>query len=137
MGWTFYSATGQRLSTAARPLKSTVKNGSRTAGAGSGSVSYDLATFTPTAVIIVAQGNTQDNISFGFGDDTNVEESIFATTMNGTHVMERSSVNIISAISGSDSQKAVLTSLDSDGITLYWTKANSGEAVNFLIYYLG
>ena len=136
MPWDFFNSSGQRLSTAARPLKSTVTYGSRAAATATGSGAYTGAGFTPTAVIIVAQGNTQDNISFGFGDDANAEQSVSVKTMNGTHVMERNATNIIMGISGSDSQVAVLTSLDADGITLGWTKANSGEAVNFVIYYM-
>ena len=138
MGWTFYNASGQRLSTAARPLKSTVTYSSRTAAAASDNdVAYTGAGFQPTAVIIVAQGNTQDNISFGFGDDANDQQSVFARALGGTPVMERSAPFIITAINGSDFQKAALVSLDADGITLDWTKGSSGEAVNFVIYYLG
>ena len=121
---------------ASSALQSTVTYGSRTAAAGSESVSYTGAGFQPTAVLVVAQGNTQDNISFGFGDDANGEQAIFARAMNGTHVMERADPNLIVGIVGSDSQKAALTSLDSDGMTLAWTKAGSGEAVNFIIMYL-
>ena len=130
------NAGGLTWAAASSALQSTVTYGSRTAAAGSESVSYTGAGFQPTAVLVVAQGNTQDNISFGFGDDANGEQAIFARAMNGTHVMERADPNLIVGIVGSDSQKAALTSLDSDGMTLAWTKAGSGEAVNFIIMYL-
>ena len=123
----------------ASALKSTVANQNRAAGAATCTcpgVAYTGAGFQPTAVLIFAQGNTQENFSIGAGDDALGERALTVRSMNGTHVMVTCATNIVVGEVGSCSQKAVLKSLDSDGMTLGWTKAGSGEAVNFSVMYL-
>ena len=121
-------------------LQSTVVNETRTAAAASGAVAYTGAGFAPTAVIIVAIGDTNNNsISIGAGDDAAGERVI---TLRGislaTPVTSISATDIVQGIetNGNDAQTGVLTSLDSDGITVTWTKVGNGELVEFLILYM-
>ena len=96
----------------------------RTASAGSGAQAITGAGFQPTAIIVLALNNGNEEVSWGLGDDDNNEADIFSTTSAN---YSRGDVNIIqlSNASGND-MVAVLTSLDADGFTVTWTKSGSG-----------
>ena len=125
----------------ARPaLQSTVVNATRTAAAASGAVAYTGAGFAPTAVIIAAVGDTNNNsISIGAGDDAAGERVVTVRGISlATPAVSITTTDIVQGVetNGNDAQLGVLTSLDSDGITVTWTKVGAGELTEFLILYM-
>ena len=111
------------------------------AAAASGAVSYTGAGFKPIAAIIVAIGTDgNDNFSIGFADGDASSGSIEFHTMGGTPASSLNSsdkVIVAQDSAATDKQEAVLTTFDSDGLTLTWTKTANGEAVSFIIFYMG
>ena len=119
-------------------LSSTVTAETRAAATASGAVSYTGAGFTPTTIIVSSLGDDgKDSYALGFGDDALGEQITLIYALDGTPLNAQIAYVAFGIDSaGSDYQRAVLTSLDSDGCTLTWTKGGSGEAVNFAILYL-
>jgi len=117
-------------------LKSTIVSGSRLGSAGAGDQAITGAGFAPTAMFIWGVDESTDYASWGFGDDADAEADIsheqatvrFNTRTNGI-------VNIDPGTS--DSQTAVLKTLDADGCTLTWSIAGSGIDTDFKILFLG
>jgi hypothetical protein len=121
-------------------LRSTVANEARAGSAASGNVSYTGAGFAPTAVIIVGQdnqgGGPSISLSWGFGDDAAGERLVELTDLASTPESDVVTSLIVSTADNGNSQKASLDSLDSDGLTLAWTKGGSGQNCDFIILYL-
>ena len=133
--WTFYNASGQRLSSVANAaLRSTIVSGTRTASAGTGAQSITGAGFQPTSVIAFASVIAANLASWGMGDDAGGEA---ATATRNTATFDSSVGHLISIDSlATDKMTAVLTSLDSDGCTITWTKGGSGKNVAFDLLFL-
>lgn len=110
----------------------TVVSGSRTASAGAGAQAITGAGFGPTGILIFAVRNSTSMASWGMGDDAAGEGS---TYMLGNGDVGTNASNIVYIEGGSDDMFAVLTSLDSDGCTLTWTKNGSGHDVYFKILF--
>jgi len=130
---TFQAAGGSALQT-------TVRKETRTAAAATGSVSYTGAGFTPTGVLIFSYNTTdQDGFSCGFIDDAVTEQASRVFSMEDAsiemYVTPNRVTNAYSA-NGTDYQYSVGDSLDSDGVTLGWTKGGSGQASDLIIIYL-
>lgn len=141
------SATGD-TSTAARrnhvhgPIAAgvltTVTNETRAAGAASGDVSYTGAGFTPRGGLIFGfNSEDDDEFSWGMFDDAAADFVLQVKDVTGTHDMEIVPNRLVQASDGGASQTGVLKTVDSDGITMTWTKGGAGTAVGFLIYYFG
>jgi hypothetical protein len=112
----------------------------RAAAAATGCVSYTGAGFAPTGVWIFA-GDTanDDTFSWGIGDqDDNQQVFAFRDVEGANWVMNPNNTQIVvmSDPCAGCMQAAVLTSLDSDGMTLAWTKTGSGRAANMRIMYI-
>ena len=123
---------------AASVLQSTTNTETRAAAAASGDVSYTGAGFVPTAIIVTAiNEDDDDSFSVGFGDDAAAEDLILVRAMASTPVMGTVTriVHIIDA-TNAHSQHAVLKILDADGCTFTWTKVSDGRLVHFNILYL-
>ena len=118
--------TAAANATIASVLQSTALSFSRTAAAGSGAQAITGAGFQPTAVLVTcnaAAGNTQ-LASWSFGDDANGEVSV--RRAGSTPAYDSNTTNIAEVNDGTDSMTAVLTTLDSDGLTVTWTLGGSG-----------
>ena len=120
-------------------VQSDTTSGTRAAAAATGDVSYTGSSFTPTAVIIVASGDdNDDSVSVGFADSALDEGVLELTRMSGTpRFVTGANVIAITSNSGNDAQQAIVKSYNSDGGTLTWTKAGSGTQCSFRILYLG
>ena len=111
----------------------------RTAAASSGDVSYTGAGFAPTAVLIFAVGtDAADNFSLGIGDSAAGEAAVKIRDLGGTPPTVGTEIDKIlrGDDGGGNTQIGALKTMDSDGITITWTKGTSGEAVSFIILYL-
>ena len=120
-------------------LSSDSTSGSRSAGAGSGNVSYTGSSFTPTAIIVLAANDdNDDSVTVGFADSALDEGDLELTRMSGTprFVTGGGTVIAISSNGGNDSQNASVASYNSDGVTLAWVKGGSGTQCTFRILYL-
>ena len=106
------------------PLLSNIVTFSRSASAGSGAQAVSGCGFQPTTLIVLAIKNSSEEISWGLGDDDVNEADVFSTTSAN---YSRGDTNIIqlSNASGND-MVALLSSLDSDGFTVTWTKSGTG-----------
>jgi len=137
-GGTNRKTAASRIKTYVGGLSSTVTAETRAAATASGAVSYTGAGFTPTTIIVSSLGDDgKDSYALGFGDDALGEQITLIYALDGTPLNAQIAYVAFGIDSaGSDYQRAVLTSLDSDGCTLTWTKGGSGEAVNFAILYL-
>lgn len=98
--------------------------------AANGSVAYTGVGFVPKSIIFIAGNGSA--ISIGFDTVTNHGViSTFGTTYTDT------SGNSVYIVNGSDvGQKGVLSSLDSDGFTMAWTKSGSPGAGTADVYYM-
>ena len=140
MAWTFYTSDGEALNhIGVDPLQSTVQAETRLADAASGDVSYDGAGFTPTAIIVIAAGDGDDDgFSIAAGDDAAGENGASFYDMASTPIMDggRNMIADVYAQGQTNGQFAVLKTLDSDGCTFTWTKEGSGSLAAFTILYL-
>jgi len=127
-------ATGVKWAAAGGALQSTRVNGSRTASAGSGAQAITGAGFTPTTLLIIALDKVSAFISWGWGDDSAYEAMVEADAGSFTQTDGR--LITVNDSSGGNTMLAVLTSLDSDGCTITWTKYGSGLEVHFIILFL-
>lgn len=98
----------------------------RTAAAGGGAQAITGVGFRPTAIIIMAGTNGADEVAWGVGDDA-VGENHLALSSG---LVRGDNSDIINLTEGTNVMRAALQSLDSDGFTLFWIKANSGVEVN-------
>jgi len=120
-------------------VNSKVQPFSRTASAGAGAQSFTDAGFTPTAIIVFAVESTgsYDCASWGFGDVAGGEGCFEVRDLKGTGAQASSRTgNLIFIGDGTNVMAAVLTSLDSAGCTITWTKTASGLDVAGHILYL-
>jgi hypothetical protein len=119
-------------------VRSTVVEEVRAGASASGDVSYSGAGFTPTAVLIVAHADDYRSLSWGHGDDAAGQAVVHLYEIGGTPESNSNLTNIIEVTddAGSTYQKALLKSLDADGITLTWTKGGAGAGSVFSILYL-
>jgi hypothetical protein len=120
-------------------LQSTVVNYTRTAAAGSGDEPYEGAGFTPTAIIVIAAGDGDDDgFSIAAGDDAAGEAGAAFYNMASTPIMDggRSTIVEVYAQGQTNGHFAVLKTLDSDGCTFTWTKEGTGSLAGFTILYL-
>ena len=115
-------------------LQSTEIEGSRTASAGSGTQAITGAGFAPTAMFIIALDKVSTFISWGWGDDSAGEAMVEADAGSFTQTSGR--LVTVHNSSAGNTMLAVLTSMDSDGCTITWTKYGSGLEVHFIIMFL-
>ena len=118
--------TAAANATIAATLQSTTLAFTRTAVAGSGAQAITGAGFQPTAVIVFcdATAGTTQLASWSLGDDANGEASM--RRAGATPAYDLNTSNIAEINDGTDSMVAVLTTLDSDGLTVTWTAGGSG-----------
>jgi hypothetical protein len=122
-------------------LTSTVETFSRTASAGSGAQALTGAGFAPAAAILFA-GDGAAAASWGFVDDADGARNIYHNPQNGsmdTSIFSASAstaLNVRNNTSASD-QMHCTAALTASGITLTWTKSNSGVDVTGYVLYLG
>jgi len=120
-------------------LQSTVQAETRAAAAASGDVSYTGAGFTPTTIIVFAGGDGDDeSISIMAGDDSAAENGLVVYAMSATTIIDggRALIVDINNQAMTNTQDAVLKTLDSDGCTFTWSKQGSGSLAAFTILYL-
>ena len=110
----------------------TVHSGSRLASAGAGVQAITGIGFAPTGIVGVAMRNSSSIGCWSFADDSAVDVSMRMVS-NGD--LSQSSSYFITADGGTDWLFAVLTSLDSDGATLTWTKGASGLDVYYYLLF--
>ncbi len=113
-------------------LQVKVVNNARTAAAGSGTQGVTGVGFQPRAISIHAQGGngTKTIGGWGFGDDVITTQSIFTSEPSG--FFNRTS-QLLSLTDGTNGMNAALTSMDSDGFTITWTKSGTGQNVEFIV----
>lgn len=124
---------------AAGSVNSKVQPFSRSASAGAGAQPFDNAGFTPTAIMIFAveSSGSYDCASWGFGDVAGGEGCFEVRDLKGTGAQASSRDGALIFIGdGTNVMSAVLTSLDSAGCTITWTKTASGLDVAGQILYL-
>jgi hypothetical protein len=138
-GGTNRKTAASRIKTYIGGLSSDSTSGTRAAAAATGDVAYTGSSFTPTAVIIVAANDdNDDSVSVGFSDSALDEGVLELTRMSGTpRFVTGANVIAISSNSGNDAQTAIVKSFNADGVTLTWTKTGSGTQNSFRILYLG
>jgi hypothetical protein len=99
----------------------------------SGAVAITGVGFQPTAIIAIAGENTGDSQSWGFSDPTPDAMSIFRRYDEGSGHSTGNMVYLLQA--DGKSQVAAVTSYDSDGATLTWTKTGAPTG-NMVITFL-
>jgi len=115
-------------------LQSTELEFSRSASAGTGSQPLGGAGFTPTTLLIIALDKVSTFISWGWGDDAAGEAMVEADSGSFTQTSGR--LVTVNDGSNGNSMVATLTSMDSGGCTIYWTKGGSGLDIHFIILFL-
>ncbi len=100
--------------------------------AGNGVVAYTGVGFKPTSIIFIGVVNESTVATYGFTDAS----SGGAVVPHGTNwTLNASAIYLVYSGSAGD-QYAVLTSFDSNGFTLTWTKDGSPASNTATIYYL-
>jgi len=102
---------------------------SRDMTAASGNVAYTGIGFRPSYILFLAGVTATAAISIGFDDNINTERhlaNLHEQTPDTWQVGGSSCINVRTASSAV--QIAVISSFDSDGFTLTWTKFNSPPA---------
>ena len=107
------------------PAGASVTTESREMDAASGDVSYTGAGFTPTAAIAFAAVDGDASMSWGMVD-TDTAASLFNSDGGTTLTSILSDTTFIQLDEdNTKDQRALLSSFDSDGITLTWTKVST------------
>ena len=102
----------------------------------SGSVAYTGVGFKPKAIAFTGGVNaTTDIMIAGFDDGTTRGATAFNPGSAGTGQINGSS-SVFLPSAAATSQMAVVTTFDTDGFTLTWTKTGSPSAGTATIYYL-
>ena len=109
-------------------VSSTIITGTRTAAAGSGDQAITGVGFTPTAVIALGDASNTLYMSIGIGDDA-VGEGAMSHRNTSTFFIGTNLIDMDNG--GSVTMRAVVKTLDSDGLTLTWTKGGAGHNVGF------
>ena len=97
-----------------------------------GTVAYTGVGFKPSAILFFACGPTDNAISIGADDGTNKGMVSAYGTLNFT-VVTTDSIYLLNA-AGTTLQNARISSFDSDGFTLSWTKVGSPTGTATIIY---
>ena len=106
------------------PLRTKVITATRDMTAASGAVSYTGVGFKPKAIIAMGFIASSDaNAAIGFGDSALVDDAMFWNTTPS--VGNSNSLLMIQTNPGVAYQAAVITSYDTDGFTLTWTKTST------------
>jgi hypothetical protein len=117
------SASTSSITTA---LTSNIVSFSRTAAAGSGSQAVTGLGFQPTTVFVYCHSTSNlDTASYAWADDD--ADDMSAENIGAAFTSDAN--RIVRIVDSSDEMTASFTSLDSDGFTITWTKANNGEDV--------
>ena len=87
-----------------------------------GTVSYTGAGFSPQSVIVFGQVNSDPALSVGFANRSESGESILQL-QSGNSAESNSLIHL--ELGGGAKQTAVISSWDTDGVTLSWTKTGS------------
>ncbi len=119
-------------------LQSTIVSGTRSAASGTGAQAITGAGFLPTTIIVWATQETtgEDVGSWGFGDDAVVDENMAASQATMQFDTPAGGILINVDDGTANTMTAVLTTLDSDGCTITWTKAGTGMDMAFTILFL-
>jgi hypothetical protein len=120
-------------------LTSTVESFARTASAGAGAQALTGAGFAPKAAILFA-GDGNQGAAWGFVDDADGARNIYHNAQNSTlttsiwSLTASAALNVRNNTSASD-QMSCTAALTASGITLTWSKSNSGvDAVGYVLY---
>lgn len=105
----------------------------RTQDAADGNQAITGVGFTPKAVLFFGGVSGAESRSIGVDDGTNHYVDVVATT--AAHVND-TSYSIKTLDNGSWDEKGRITSMDSDGFTIAWTKGGSPVSATITIFYL-
>lgn len=103
-------------------FKTFLKAESRASDGADGAISYTGYGFKPAALIILATGTNQQSGSIGFGDAALSEMCLCIVIGGLVKVIKTDKIVSYNEQAGNVYEDAVLTTLDSDGFTLTWTK---------------
>jgi hypothetical protein len=97
----------------------------RGTGTASGNVSYTGVGFTPSLIIMMGGVGTVPQKCWGFSTLAN-GQSLYSDVSNAN----TTTANLFHFVRQTDTQDAVIASMDADGFTLTWTRTGAGATGN-------